>query len=184
MDNIENFKKKAPGVMKLLMRDFDISALDAAAIVGNLGHESNGFMTLQEIKPLVPGSRGGWGWAQWTGPRRTAFEAWCERKGFDPSSDVANYSFLFRELKSWQYKKATTNIQDQDTLRKKMVSFEADYLKAGVKHYDSRYAWAQRAFTAYHDNREFEPPPIPEIQREFPPNKRSLWARFRSLFLG
>src|SRR5690606_15608355 len=100
----ETFRAKAPGVMQLLMSDFGLNDQSAAAIVGNLGHESNGFATLQEIKPVVKGSRGGWGWAQWTGPRRKEFEAYCKRNSLDPASDKANYGFLFVELTSTEAK--------------------------------------------------------------------------------
>src|SRR5690606_11587737 len=85
--------------MAQLLRDFPITPTDAAAIVGNAGHECGGFTTLQEINPTVKGSRGGYGIMQWTGPRRRAFEAYCARTGKDPSSDDANYAWLFLELK-------------------------------------------------------------------------------------
>ena len=53
------FQQKAPAIMADLMRDFALDVTSAAAIAGNLGHESGGFRFLQEKKPLVPGSRGG-----------------------------------------------------------------------------------------------------------------------------
>lgn len=60
------FRPKAPWIMELLMRDFPALDLDdAAAILGNLRHESGGFASLQEVKPTVKGSKGGYGWAQW-----------------------------------------------------------------------------------------------------------------------
>src|SRR6187551_924724 len=100
MANAEQvFRAKAPGIMAKLITDFPITPLDAAAIVGNAGHESGGLVTLQEIKPMVAGSRGGWGWMQWTGPRRRAFEAWCAKHGKNSASDEANYAWLFLELK-------------------------------------------------------------------------------------
>ena len=55
--------------MARLMADFDCTAEDAAAVFGNAGHESAGLEKLQEIRPTVPGSRGGWGWFQWTGDK-------------------------------------------------------------------------------------------------------------------
>ena len=57
-----------------------------------------GFKQLQEKKPLIPGSRGGYGYAQWTGPRRTEFEAWSKARGLDPSSHEANAGFVEHEL--------------------------------------------------------------------------------------
>lgn len=142
------FKSLAPRIMRDLIADFALTVDDAAAIVGNLGHESGGFRFLQEIKPVVPGSRGGYGWAQWTGPRRVAFEAWCKRKGFKPESYEANYSYLFRELVGAE-KAAVRAVKAAKTLRAKVEAFEAEFERAGVKHYDSREAWAKLARVAY-----------------------------------
>lgn len=52
------FRAKAPAIMAQLIRDFRITPVDAAAILGNLGHESAGLTILQEIKPTAPGSKG------------------------------------------------------------------------------------------------------------------------------
>src|SRR4051812_41185095 len=93
------FRQKAPGIMALLMQDFALDVESAAAILGNLGHESGGFRFLQEKTPMVAGSAGGYGWAQWTGPRRRAYEAYCARNNLDPAGDKANYGWLFVELK-------------------------------------------------------------------------------------
>ena len=54
----EFFNKWAPILMEKFIKDFDVSVLDAAAVFGNSGEESGGFLSLQEKKPLVPGSRG------------------------------------------------------------------------------------------------------------------------------
>src|SRR3712207_1212109 len=92
---------KAPGIMRRLKAEsFGFETDDAAAILGNIGGETRGFRSHQEISPLVKGSRGGVSWCQWTGPRRREFEAWCQRKGLAESSDEAAYSFLVRELMS------------------------------------------------------------------------------------
>ncbi len=85
-------------LMQDLTADFGLTRDQASGIVGNLAHESGGFRTLQERRPLVENSRGGWGYAQWTGPRRRNFEAFAESQGLDPSSYEANYGFLAHEL--------------------------------------------------------------------------------------
>lgn len=90
------FDKKTPGVIAKLMDAFRLTELQAAAILGNIGHECAGFTQLQEREPR--GGRGGYGWAQWTGPRRRAFEYYCQQKGVTPESDEANYGFLQQEL--------------------------------------------------------------------------------------
>ena len=95
------FRSKAPPIMNDLMRDLGLTSVQAAGILGNIGHECAGFTLLQEQKP-IRGGRGGWGWCQWTGPRRTDFEKWASDHALDFSSDKANYGFLLEELKGSQ----------------------------------------------------------------------------------
>ena len=153
------FRLKAPDIMRLLMKDFDFDETDAAAVVGNLGHESGGFRFLQELKPMIPGSRGGYGWAQWTGPRRVAFEKYCERNKLDPASDKANYGFLFVELTGSE-KKAVDAVRNALGLYNKVVAFEKNFERAGIKHYDRRMIWAEKALEAY---KVSAAPPPPDI---------------------
>lgn len=141
------FKTKAPGIMADLIRDLGIDMLDAAAIVGNAGHECAGFEKLQEIKPTVKGSRGGYGWFQWTGPRRRAFEAYCKANSLDPAGDVANYAFLLHELKTSE-KAALPALRVAKTLRAKVEAFEESFERAGVKAYVSRMRYAKMALNA------------------------------------
>ncbi len=143
------FKTKAPAIMRLLMKDFTLTPEQAAAIVGNLGHESGGFRFLQEKKPLVPGSRGGYGWAQWTGPRRKQYEAYCARNNLDPAGDKANYGFLFVELTTTEAK-AIPAVKKATGLTAQVKGFELAFERAGIKHYDSRINYATQALAAYH----------------------------------
>ena len=147
----QTFRVKAPAVMAQLLRDFPIMPLDAAAILGNLGPESAGLATLQEINPTVAGSKGGYGWAQWTGPRRRAYEAYCKRTGKDPASDEANYAYLFIELKGIEggEKAAIGKTVAAKGLDAKVEAFERAFLRAGVKHYPSRKQWAAIALDAW-----------------------------------
>lgn len=97
---IGDFKPSKTGLrlMRDLMKDYGISKEYAAGIVGSLDYETGNFMYMQEIKPLVKGSRGGYGYAQWTGPRRIAFERWAKENKLDPASYEANYGFLKHEI--------------------------------------------------------------------------------------
>lgn len=142
-----SFADKAPGIMKRLQEDFGLTREQAAGIMGNLGHESNGLKDLQEKNPTVPGSRGGYGWAQWTGPRRRAFEAWAAEKGLDPASDEANYGFLRHELRTTE-RAALEAIKRTDNVGDATRVFEQTYERAGIKHYGSRDRWAARALRA------------------------------------
>src|SRR3990167_1802444 len=160
------FRQKAPRIMADLIRDFAISVEDAAAIVGNGGHESGGFALLQEIKPTVSGSRGGYGWFQWTGPRRRAFEAWCKTSGLRPSSDEANYGYLVVELRGLE-KKAIPALKRAAGLEAKVKAFELAFERAGVKHYASRIKYAREALVAY-GKAVGTQPPIPHPRPEPP----------------
>lgn len=152
------FTEKAPAIMWLLMQDFDLTEEEAAAILGNLGHETGGFKYMQEINPTIRGSRGGFGWAQWTGPRRRAFEAYCSRNKLDPTSDKANYGWLFVELTSTE-KKAIPALKAAKGLRNKVIVFERSFERAGHKAYESRYQFAVQALGAYRS--KVAPTPVP-----------------------
>ena len=142
------FTEKAPPIMVTLMTDFGLTKVEAAAILGNIGHECGGFLKFQEQKPSVPGSKGGFGWCQWTGPRRTAFEAYCKRNDLDPKSDRANYGFLFVELTGTE-KRAIPALKSATGIYAKVKAFEAAFERAGVKHYASRNTYADEALAAY-----------------------------------
>lgn len=162
-----SFSAKAPGIMKRLQEDFGITEEQAAGVLGNLGHESSGLKDLQEKNPTVPGSRGGYGWAQWTGPRRRAFEAWAAEKGLDPASDEANYGFLKHELRT-THRNAIRRLKETNSTEDATRVFEETYEQAGIKHYPSREKWANRALAAARRAREVQPyggPALPPLAR-------------------
>lgn len=92
----ENTAARGAAIRDRLATDLGISKASASAIVGNLQAES-GLKAVQEGHPIS--GRGGFGWAQWTGPRRVEFENYAKAHGLDPRSDEANYGFLVQELK-------------------------------------------------------------------------------------
>lgn len=206
VDRYALFKSITPNYMAMAMGDFDWLLEDAAACFGNAGHESGGFMLLQEQKPTVQGSRGGFGWYQWTGPRRVAYENYCRRNNLDPSSHGANYKFLFVELKGPESRAvaATRNagwgIEDFDErLMAKVKAFELAYERAGIKHYPSRLKYAKMAYNAYSEAEKagklqektkempvtpsvVQPPPSPITQ---PESRVSVFARiFNKILKG
>lgn len=147
------FETKAPRVMNDLMRDFpQIGLYDAAAILGNIGWECIGFTDLTENAPESPG----YGWMQWTGVRRVAYEEWCIAQGLDKASDAANYGFLRLELSDVPGSRyaldktiAAGRSSSGTTLYNKMVAFEVAFVRAGVKAYDGRYRYAKTALYAH-----------------------------------
>lgn len=155
------FDQLAPRIMGDLLRDVpQWGEEDAAACIGNAGHESGGFRLLQEIAPVVAGSRGGWGWFQWTGARRRAMEAWAKKRGLDLSSYEANYGWLVEELRGDE-KAAVAATRRGVGLEAKVKAFEAAFERAGVKHYPSRLLYAQRALRAYRTAEGRDPPEAP-----------------------
>lgn len=149
------FARIAPPWMDLLMKDFPmLGILDACAVFGNAGHECNGFTTLQEVKPVVPGSRGGWGWMQWTGPRRRAFEAYAARHGYDLRAAETNYKWLFIELMGPEGERVIPRMVAAKTLPEKTRVFSDTFLRPGIPHMTSRVEWANRALEAWERWRE------------------------------
>jgi len=141
-----DFKQKSGGIVKKLIQDFGLTDIQAAGVVGNLGHESGGFKSMQEKSPR--GGRGGYGWAQWTGPRRKAFEAWAAKNNLDINSDAANYGYLKYELQNTE-KKAIPAVKTASSLEEAVKLFEAQFERAGVKHYESRNKYAKIALDSY-----------------------------------
>lgn len=127
-----------------LQRDFGLNDVQAAAFVGNLAHESGGFKSLQEIKPLIPGSRGGYGYAQWTGPRRRQFEGWTAEQGLDPSSYDANYGFLKHELSNTPEGRVLNSLRQANDPAAATQIVSDQFLRPGIPGMGSRQRWTQR----------------------------------------
>jgi hypothetical protein len=101
---------------------------------------------MQEQNPIA--GRGGYGWFQWTGPRRVAFENWCQQQGLDEDSDAANYGYLKFELQG-AYRSTVAALKQVDTIETAVNVFEQYYEKAGIPNFSSRYSWAYKALNAY-----------------------------------
>jgi hypothetical protein len=138
------FASKAPGVMKRLMADFNLSKDEAAIVAGNIGHESAGFTAFEE-----GGNGPGRGWAQWTDPgRKRRFYKYAQDNNLDIKSDEANYGFLKWELEH-THKSSIDDLKNARSYQDKMIAFEASFEGAGEKRYGSRFGYAQRAREAY-----------------------------------
>jgi len=140
------FLEKAPRVMGWLMVDFRLTDVQAAGILGNIGHECAGFEVMHEIGQ--PEGKGGYGWVQWTGPRRESFFKWCGRKKLDWLADDANYGFLCHELRTSE-KATIPALKKADTLKDAVHVFEQKFERAGVKHYRGREQYARKALGAF-----------------------------------
>ena len=144
------FETTVVGLMERIMAEpaFGFGLDDAAAIFGNAGEESGGFRQLQEKAPLVPGSRGGFGIMQWTGPRRRAYESFCRRGRHDPADINSNYLFLKHELLTTE-RQAVAAVKGAATLDAKTQAFMRSFLRPGIPHLPLRLEYARRAKAAY-----------------------------------
>lgn len=121
------------------------------AIVGNLAGESR-LQTINELVPLVPGSRGGFGWAQWTGMgeggRRAAFEAFTAEHGWQLTDEIAHYEFLVFELLGPE-KRSLAQLKKTTTLEAATYTFEKLFERpASLDDVDERVQYAQQAIDA------------------------------------
>ncbi|MCF7985196.1 MAG: hypothetical protein K9L70_12395 [Thiohalocapsa sp.] len=75
----------------------------ALGIIPNIQAESGFDPSINEIAPIVPGSRGGFGLFQHTGPRRKALEAYAEQRGVPVSDWQAQIDFALTEPDTERY---------------------------------------------------------------------------------
>lgn len=87
----------------------------ADAFIMNFSDESGLNTGINEANPIVEGSRGGFGLAQWTGPRRRALEAFAEQRG-KPVADLdTQLDFLMMEMQGPESNAAQHILSAQDT---------------------------------------------------------------------
>jgi hypothetical protein len=117
---------RAKHMVGMLMSTYGLNREQAIGAAGVMGYESGNFTTMQEGNQ--PAGRGGWGYAQWTGPRRKAFMAWAQANGKDPRSQEANEGFFKYEVaQNPQYARAIERLKGitgADVARRSAYSFE------------------------------------------------------------
>jgi hypothetical protein len=176
-DDEKKFATLAPGIMSRLMAEFPIQPYQAAAILGNVGYESNGLRVMQEV--LRPGARGpgGLGWAQWSGDRRTKFIAYCNARGVETSSDAGNLGYLLDELHNSKHNSIDALLIATD-LNDAVKKFEAKFEAAGVKRYDRRLRWATLAINQF--SQQHDKPPSSVVKLLDPSLNFTVLARIPS----
>lgn len=111
----------------------------AQGIVMNLEDESGLDTGINEIAPLVPGSRGGYGLAQWTGPRRVALEQYAAQSGA-PADDLdTQLDFLMTELKGPE-SRAYESLMASGNAGDAGAAFVTDFLRPAAQHRERRVA--------------------------------------------
>jgi len=86
----------------------------ADGFVMNFQDESGLNPGINEINPIVPGSRGGFGLYQLTGPRRRAYEAYAAERGVPLDSVDAQLDFMMMELQGPESRAAEAILSTKD----------------------------------------------------------------------
>lgn len=134
-----------------LARDTGLPLHAIQGFVGALAMESGGFNTLQEISPAVPRSAGGYGYAQWTGPRRKAFERYAKSAGLETDSYEANYGYIVQELNGvggHDGKIAKKLAKAKDAHQAERIT-TTTYLRPGVRNPKARKQWTDSVVADY-----------------------------------
>lgn len=129
-------------LMQDLQRDYGLSAQQAAGWVGNFGHESGNFKYQEELQPNKYGTKG-YGFAQWTGSRRTELFNHAASLGLDVNSYEAQYSNLRRELDG-SYASVMNKVRNASSAEEaaRIVMEEFERPSAQYAHLDRRVALA------------------------------------------
>lgn len=117
--------------------DRGMSPQVADAFVMNFQDESGLNPGINERNPIVPGSRGGFGLAQWTGPRRRALEAFAAQRGTTPGDTNTQLDFLMSELQGPEAK-AWQAIQSAPTTGGAAAAIVNNFLRPAENHRASR----------------------------------------------
>jgi hypothetical protein len=103
----------------------------------NFNDESGFDPGINEITPLVEGSRGGYGLYQLTGPRRRQYEAMADRRGMDYSDPDLQLDFLVQELQTTE-KRANSRIMETGSAGEAGAAIVNHFLRPSPEHRQSR----------------------------------------------
>ena len=124
-----------------------LSPQQAAGIVGNLHAESGVNPGIQEQNPIGNG-RGGYGIAQWTGPRRNQLENFARQRGTDPSDMATQLDFLWSELNSSE-KGALDSLRGANSASDAARIFSEKFERPGIVRMDARVNAANSALANF-----------------------------------
>lgn len=111
----------------------------AQGFVMNMMDESGLRPGINEAAPIVPGSRGGFGLYQLTGPRRTAYEQFAAQRGVNPADANAQLDFLDYEMKGPE-SRAAKSILSTSNPQEAAVAIARDFLRPASEHLQNRVA--------------------------------------------
>jgi hypothetical protein len=111
----------------------------AEGFVMNFQDESGLDPGINERNPIVPGSRGGFGLYQLTGPRRVEYEAFASERGVDPSDVDAQLDFMMMELQGPE-SAAARSIMSAPDAGSAAAAIVRDFLRPSAEYRDQRAA--------------------------------------------
>lgn len=111
----------------------------AEGITMNLRDESGLNPGINEAAPMVAGSRGGYGLAQWTGPRRKALESAASQRGVAVDDPDFQLDFLVEELQGPE-KQAWARVAQTSTAGDAAAAFATNFLRPAKQHLERRVA--------------------------------------------
>lgn len=111
----------------------------ADAFIVNFQDESGLNPGINEKNPIVPGSRGGFGLYQLTGPRRVAYEQYAAERGVPVDDIDAQLDFMMGELQGSEARAAQSILAAPDTATAAQAIVR-DFLRPSPEYRDSRMA--------------------------------------------
>lgn len=109
----------------------------AVGIVSRMAAESRLDPGINEIAPVVPGSRGGYGLNQWTGPRRRQYEEFAASRGAALDDVDAQLDFTVWELANTE-RAAGEALASTTTPEEAARVYMEKFLRPGIPHRDMR----------------------------------------------
>lgn len=119
----------------LIKRGLPVPVADG--FIMNFKDESSLNPNLNEAQPLVPGSRGGFGLAQWTGPRRVQLEQYAHNAGRSVSDVDTQLDFLMKELQGPE-SGAARSFMSAKTPQEAAVAIAQNFLRPAPENLERR----------------------------------------------
>lgn len=152
-------KERRVNLIKALMAAYGLTPEQAAGPVGNFMEESGG----DHLPPDVnqggavgpPNSSSlGYGWAQWSGGRKTAIAKYINDTGYKTAAghatDAADFGYMAKEL-AGSYKSTITDLKKQESPEDAALSFHTTFERSGdnMAQIQERATAARQAFNEY-----------------------------------
>ena len=115
----------------------------AQGVTARMNGESGLDPGINEINPTVAGSRGGFGLAQWTGPRRRQFEAFAADRGAQLDDPEVQLDFLMWENANTE-KDAWSKVMGAKDATEAAQLFTTHWERPGKPNMDATLATAQQ----------------------------------------